>query len=80
MSFIFCMFVLLITKTIIMKSNKPFWELGLNPITMLPPEKVEVRKEKEEITIARRERQRLSSLDNFNKDNYGRRYKKNKVW
>lgn len=80
MSFIFCMFVLLITKTIIMKSNKPFWELGLNPITMLPPEKIEVRKEKEDITVARRERQRLSSLNNFAIDNYGRGIKSSKFW
>lgn len=36
MSFIFCMFVLLITKNTIMRTSKPFWELNLNPITMKP--------------------------------------------
>lgn len=80
MSFIFCMFVLLINKTIIMKSKKPFWELGLNPITMLPPEKIKVINEKEEVLLKREIRNKKSLEDNINKDNYGRRYKKASIW
>ena len=63
-----------------MKSKKPFWELNLNPITMMPTEESQCRTESKEKILKRRVRESLSSADNFNKDVYGRNYKKDKRW
>jgi len=79
MSFIFRMFVLLITKTIIMKSSKPFWQSNLNPITMLPSERNINRKDSEEVIMNRRERKLYQSLKAFEVDLYGRT-KKSELW
>jgi len=73
------MFVLLITKTIIMKSSKPFWPSNLNPITMLPSERNINRKDSEEVIMNRRERKLYQSLKAFEVDLYGRT-KKSELW
>jgi len=73
------MFVLLITKTIIMKSSKPFWQSNLNPITMLPSERNINRKDSEEVIMNRRERKLYQSLKAFEVDLYGRT-KKSELW
>jgi len=63
-----------------MKTDYRFWEQNLNPITMMPNERIQEFKEPDDIKDRRLERERISLEKNLMLDKYGEQKKADKFW